>query len=744
MLLELSGGREMPSQTIVFVGDRQVPAKYWRHVYPNNGTIVTVRVTVHNGEMARTAAMIAVGVAAVAVSGGALGGLIPALGGGWAAGAAGLAVTAVGMLAINALVPLSSPKFESQTSSPTLSITGARNAEKPFSPVPMILGTYRYTPPLIASSFTSLDGNDQILSMLMTGGYGPITISDMAIGDTPIGSFTGVETQVNEGYQDDLDITLYPGDVQQLPLNLRIYNGTWRQDQGDPHPDANPCTALPAAAYPDPDPNCYMRVTPAPCFKFRVDISLPNGAIQIKDQGDRENMLVDLDIWYRESGTSDPYTLGGSININAKTNSLIRRSVTVTPPAEPTGELAYEVILVRVTLDDREGPDPDGDNTRYSASWWTSLTAYSATDPISDGSQQCLSQIALEIKATSQLNGTVEDFSFLGRTVALDYDGTPGSWSRRTTNNPASLFRYVLQCQANKQRVADCRIDLDALETWHVFCNLRGYRFNMVRDFQSTVLDALTDIAGAGRARPDQIDGKWTVVVDNQDNYVTPVQLFTPRNSWGFSGSKQMIDVPHALRCRFVDSLNEYTQTEVIAYDDGYNELTATRFESIEFPGLTTEAQVLTMGRYQLAVSRLRQERYSLSADVEHVACVPGDSVLVQNDSLKVGYGAARVTEVVGSVITVDSEIDYLDPVGAVHRSNAGVITVVAASGNAITPTNSFTLNPMPPDVNVGDLVTFGELNTETLHVVVDTIIPANDLSATINCYPVAPATDVT
>ena len=478
MLYRLAGNREMPRCAYVFVGDRLVAPEHWKYCYPKHGAIITVRVTVHDATTLRTVAMIGVAVAAVAVapyavgfasslSGTALSATASNIIGGVATGA----VMAVGALAIDALIPLPQSKFSTETQSDVLSITGARNQEKPFSPLPQILGTFRNTPPLAASSFTSLDGSDQKLTMLFTTGYGPLEITDPRIGDTPLTNFTGYQLEINEGYADDSDITLYPGDVEQLPLNRRIYYGVYNQGCEDAHPQPLPCTqpgVTPITPPEDPpcdkQPNCYVETTPAACFRFRVDITFPNGLIRIKDQGDRKSWQVTIEVWYRIVG--DPaFVFGESREITGKTNSVLRRSFDITPPIPGDGlEKQYEVLVRRLDSDDREGRDPDGDNYRYSRTDWTSLVAFSNTDPIAAGQVPCVSQISLEITASDQLNGVIDNFNVLCKTICLDYDGIPGSWTKRATNNPASLFRYVLQGNANKVAVADCRIDLDALE----------------------------------------------------------------------------------------------------------------------------------------------------------------------------------------------------------------------------------------------------------------------------------------
>ena len=92
-------------------------------------------------EIYRRRRMLAIGVAAAAIwaapyavgfasqfSGVALSGTAANVIGGLATGA----IMAVGALAIDALIPLPQPKFANQTQSDVLSVTGARNQERPF------------------------------------------------------------------------------------------------------------------------------------------------------------------------------------------------------------------------------------------------------------------------------------------------------------------------------------------------------------------------------------------------------------------------------------------------------------------------------------------------------------------------------------------------------------------------------------------------------------------------------------
>lgn len=119
------------------------------------------------------------------------------------------------------------------------------------------------------------------------------------------------------------------------------------------------------------------------------------------------------------------------------------------------------------------------------------------------------------------------------------------------------------------------------------------------------------------------------------------------RYSAGFRGRKAFPDLPHALRARYLNRDAGYQQDERIVYDDGYSEASATKFETIEFFGVTSADEVWKHGRYTIAVARLRPEVFELSTDIEHLACTRGDLVLVTHDVPQWGLSFGRVVELI-------------------------------------------------------------------------------------------------
>jgi hypothetical protein len=59
-----------------------------------------------------------------------------------------------------------------------------------------------------------------------------------------------------------------------------------------------------------------------------------------------------------------------------------------------------------------------------------------------------------------------------------------------------------------------------------------------------------------------------------------------------------------------------YQQDEVVVYDDGFDAGNATKFEQLQIPGCADAEMAWKLGRYHLAVARLRPNTYTWTTDV--------------------------------------------------------------------------------------------------------------------------------
>lgn len=281
-----------PDGATVEVNGLPVPRSEW-HLVPEDRDHVLIYVPVHGGggkDPMRTLLTIAVIVAASALQPT----LIGALGEvGGAIAQAG--ILTAGMFLVDALAPIRMPSTQTQdyTGSPSYSLTGGRNEMRPFSPVPAVLGQHRMFPPLGARVFTELAENgDEFLRMLFVWGYGPlggIEDTDLRIGDTPLLNFSDIEVESRPGYASDKPITILPPIVTQEGI------GTLLSNDGGP----------------------VIRTAPAGSDEISVDIILPRGLVEFRDNGSRAGRTVSIRVRYREVGEEDWFAFGGTVNFSS-------------------------------------------------------------------------------------------------------------------------------------------------------------------------------------------------------------------------------------------------------------------------------------------------------------------------------------------------------------------------------------------------------------------------------------------
>jgi hypothetical protein len=613
----LSGSPELASSRdfIVHIDGHEICEINWRRVRVKPGGTVTFWPRLSGSSPLRTILGLVVAVAALVVAPWAVGlmgltGLAASVGTALIAGGIILA----GTLALNALFPVAPAAVTDQTAAAALnSIQGAQNQANPFGPIPVVLGTHRQSPYYAAKPYTEISGDDQYLRLLFCLGYGPLNISNLQIGETPIASFAGVTIETRQGFAGDPAVTLYPGEVDEQALAIVLTS---------------------AGGY-------QLRTTAADTDQIAIDVTAPQGIYSAnKTTGNLDAYTVVVTAQYSVTGAGIWNALG-TLTFTRSTGP--RRLGLLLAVAR--GQ--YDVRVIKTTTDANNTSIRDEVD-------WTALRSIKNAAPIAF--PKPLALVALRIKATDQLSGVINTFNCVCSSLVLAYSGSGSVWNANTASqNPADLFRWVLQGPSNARPVADALINLANLQTWWSYCAANGFKFNQVINSVGSVYDKLCDIAAAGRAVPTFIDGQWGVIWDRPSDSI--VQHFTPRNSWGFSGQKPYAQQPHGWRVSFINEQNGFSQDERIVYDDGFSALNATLFEGISFPGVTDPALVWKHGRFQIAQARLRPEKITISAGWENLICTRGDRVAVTHDVLLIGLNAGRVKSVVGQVVSFDDTV---------------------------------------------------------------------------------------
>src|SRR5690606_7076331 len=92
-------------------------------------------------------------------------------------------------------------------------LTGTSNQINPWGVIPFVIGQHRFFPPHAALPYTETVGEKSYQYCLFDLGHGDIEVSDIRIGDTPIGSFEGVQYNITR------TPTLYVNDVSEAAVN---------------------------------------------------------------------------------------------------------------------------------------------------------------------------------------------------------------------------------------------------------------------------------------------------------------------------------------------------------------------------------------------------------------------------------------------------------------------------------------------------------------------------------------------
>lgn len=398
----------------------------------------------------------------------------------------------------------------------------------------------------------------------------------------------------------------------------------------------------------------------------------------------------------------------------------------------------YDLRIRRIT--------EDGSSDRLvSDVYLTAIKSIKYTPPVNLAG---LSGSALRALGTDQLNGPIDQFNVTAKSVLPDYDSDLDSWPERITSNPASLYRYVLQGLPNGKRLNDNQIILEDLEAWHTYCSQRGYTYNRVIDYETTVDEVLRDIAAAGAATPNTVDGLRTIAIDQAKD---ATQIITARNVQGFSGELIYPDLPHAFRVQFRNKDKGYVQDEIIVYRDGYDENNATEFEGLELFSSTSVEMAIKTTRRHLAAAELRPEVFTWEMDFEHLTSVRGDRVKVVNDIPLIGVGEARIKTVIddgGSPalvtgLTIDDVIAIPTSTMVYYtriRLSDGTqlykqLTTTQGETTSLTFTTPFDITDTP---SPGDLLYVVEAGNEK-DLLITKIEPRDDLRAFITAIDYAP-----
>lgn len=650
----------------VTIGGHLISRDLWTKVRVKPGALVLVRARAGKGFGSILKAVFSIGL--LIIGSFLTAGFGPLVGGLLTAGI-GLA----GNLLINALFPPSTKQADGQKT--LYSIGSPRNRVRRWEPVSSVLGEVRKAADHGADPYTEFVGDDQYLRLLLVWGFGPLDISDIRIGKTPITDYDDVEIQTFYGYETDAQQTLYSRQVVQDDVQIEVTQS---------------------------DSPIKLR-TAEDATEVQFDLLAPQGIADITYKtGKKKTQEVKGYARLLVPGTS---TIVKEVPWDMSDNDTNPKRVTFRITGLP-GNASYDFRLYRTTRDYDDSDQDESDNVDNVT--MTALRTFRKAPPINFPLPLAIT--ALRIRATKQLSGVPDDITALVRTRAKKWTGTLWS-SNQVTRNPGDLYRHVLQGPANRRPRTDAQIDLPAIQAFSARCTSKGFTFDMDRDFRASVFETAKDVLAAGRAVPILKDGKWSVA------YETPtapiVQHFTPQNSWNMRRKQTFSRKPNALRVKYADRDREYEENERLVFDDGYTKANATLTEMLELPGVTDRGLIHKHGRYRLAELYLRPAIFTLNVDAEHLRCNKGDRVYVASDVLMNTLATGRVKGVAGQVVTLTNPVTMDTGTYAIlfRLRNGSFLqrTVVTNAGvnDTVTLVGTGAVPSVPANRSAGDVFSF-------------------------------------
>ena len=668
----------------IVLDDRLLTVPEWDTVCPLPGQIINVKAEVQGGgggggsnplQIVAMVALVIVAAFLAAPTGGA------SL---WLAGATGLSAATAGMiiggvvmiagsLIINAVFAAQQPAADlgnmsgsSMQTSPTYGISGGQNRQRPYEPMPVLMGRHVLYFDLASKPFTEYRGEDQYLYQIFHRGLSGATFTDYKIGDNLITNY--VDWSWNFADENGR-IGAFPGNV-----------------------DAAPGANLEASA------GWITRTTSINTYKIGLDIE--GTLYYANNSGGLDATSVQLRVQYRKVGTStwiDPSDIevsgvgfvdgryenykayvsqgyynyiwngddyvpywtdtsyyetrtrfvngGGTVIITGSTQAPRRATLFITP--SEIGQ--YEVRVIRDTADST-------DARLANKTSWSTIRSYQKDDGYYKGQDR----VGLTIRASEQLNGVIQQLSAVGVARANYWNGSAFVFGE--TSNPAHWFMDFAIGRKNSDGklmygvgLQSSQIDFTALHAWAQFCDTEGLTFNGVVDGAQSSADLLSAIARCGFGSPTWASGKLGIIWDGRNQ--SPVAAFGMSNiiKGSFTVSYITENLAEEIIVKYINPGKDWQQDEVRVNIPGVTN--PLRSSTIDLYGCTDQTMAGKFANHIAAQQYYRRRRVTWDCDFEGFVCNRGDVVLLSHDLTQWGYSGRVVAYDGDRTITLDREV---------------------------------------------------------------------------------------
>lgn len=590
----------------VMIGGAVVPQTMWSRTFPKHGQLIACRA------LLRRSALQLVALAALTYfSGGIAAGIYGAAGGTYVSAAAGMYLSAIqvgvfvaGSVLINKVLGPKVPKpGEAAAARQVYSLSGQRNSARLYEPIPVLWGEMRVMPDLASKSYAWNEGDDQYLGVRLLGGINVHSASDLAVGDTALGSYDSVETYFS-GFAGHAD--------QAIPLSGNV-------------------DTIPGGELPD-DPNTpVIRTSSADTVALGVDLEY-----MVFHQGDKgiESASVQVTVEYASTGSG---------------NWVRLRDELLTGNDTAPRRISWQFDVPAGQYDVRVQRSPKGGNDKTTRQvTWASLRSIQP-DTTDYRQWGC---IGIKIKATGQISGSLDTVRATYRAKPMPiWTGT--EWATATTradglSNPGAILlqtlRGVWATDSQGQRVlqfgfglSDEQIDIEGLKAFMLLCTARGYTYDKWVTSSMSLGAFCEEVALAGMGEFAWTDGSrpTAVFVTNGQPNSAVVNMANMLKG-GFSVDYALSNAADGIEYQWLNR-DTWEMTTLRVMAPGVTTMLSPARVTGE--GITSEQHAAVMARYHLAQSLYQYKTVHYTADIEHLDYRRLSVLSVSHDLTQWGFG---------------------------------------------------------------------------------------------------------
>lgn len=774
----------------------------WERFIPESGDRIVFRSTARGGgarKIVSIVAMIAIAIAAP----------YAAVAMGFTAGTTAFSIATgvimmAGSLLVSALLPPIKPAqlgVKEKEQSPTYGISAGRNQMSQYSPMVVVFGRHKLVPFHASKPYTTFVGNDQYLSQAFHLGLQPeLEIDQIKIGQTLIGNFREVEinrsladgklTLVSgnvdtlEGFEftqgDGWTVRTSPADTEFIDVDVtaNLFNIA---DDGDEKNE----TVTVEAQYKEVGTTQWFPLggdytTTATHYwslgfwtvtvwgretdrEERTWTQVRYGSINPNDHTANQLESVTTDT-YRDRDTREVITKqtsyiwrwiqhpvrwgrpwqGVAPNPYTQISNTGVQEITGSSPQTPSRATlstnvdrgTYDVRVRKITA--------DVSTSRRSNKTAVAQIRFTQAD---DADYTGQARLAVRIKATSQLNGAIDELSCIASAKCLVWENN--AWVNKATSNPAWWYLHwaLGRFDMNMNRVYGeglpwSRIDVEGIKAWASFCDSKQLSFNWILDRKMSIEEVYYTIARAGRAGVTWHTGKRGVVFDSADipttTMVTPANIIAGSYEYTYINTKVADEIIINFYNAERDWEKDVVRQRVPNVQDLNNPIT------LDLEGCTDVHMAGREANLLAASQHFHRKQHKWDMDIEGMLAVRGDVVEMTHDLNNWG-ASGRLQSANGNVLTLDGYVKGVSNGWLSLRSPTNKLAYLRANGvgdtDTLTVIGSYPVGFVPPtpDTAIDYLWQYHPQKTPGKKLHIKSVQPKSDTTFTFEAIEYVP-----